>query len=222
MDCIRLWELQTVKELSLADLQQSEAQLPDAFFYSRRRPWVGVATKMEGDDVLSKMRIKVMMAVVGMMMTCLVGMASASVVIKTTDLADGNWRYEYIVTNAYTQNLVYLDTSFPAGTDFFLYEVSPKAGWSIESIAGLYIAGADAGGGIAPGATEGGFMVSFSYSGSPGGVPAPQIYNVNYADGHQESGLAAPVPEPGTGLLLALFLPLAAGYRQFRKRNPAL
>ncbi len=174
--------------------------------------------------MLRNMRIKLMMTVVGIVMTGLAGMASASVVIRTTNLSGGNWQYEYMVTNQYTQNLVYLNVSFPVSADFSLYEVSSKAGWTIESVSGVYnyIAGVDTAVGIAPGATEGGFVVSFAYSGIPGGVPAPQAFDVSYADSSAESGITKTVvPEPGTGLLLALFLPLAAGYRQFRKRNPA-
>lgn len=165
-----------------------------------------------------------MLAVVGMVMTCLAEMASASVVFKATDLTGGDWQYEYIITNEYSENLVHFDAAFPTSTDFVLYDAPSKVGWTIENVFGAYtyIAAADVGGGIAPGATEGGFVVSFTYSGLPGGVPAPQAYNVAYADSTTGSGITTEaVPEPGTWLLLTLSLPLVAGCRQLLKRNAA-
>jgi len=175
-------------------------------------------------------RKQMALPVIGALLMGLVGTAHASVMFNTTlNSSTGgieDWTYEYIVTNDFSvgSDLVDFNVAFPVSAAFFLYDAPTKSGWDVQPVGtGVYnyIAAANPTG-IAPGATERGFFVSFTYDngGFPGALPAPQSFTGTLANNDPVNGSAVPtaVPEPGTYLLLALALPLVAGCRFLMKR----
>jgi len=112
--------------------------------------------------------------------------ANAQVSYTATDISGSTWEYNYTITNDLTVNLTEFTTFFNVGQYNNLEVVSAPSNWeggggvlAINPDPSLPAAGffdaeaADAG--LAPGASQGGFSVEFTYLG--GGTPGPQLFN---------------------------------------------
>jgi hypothetical protein len=154
---------------------------------------------------------------VGLLLTLLGGVASATVIsYRATDLGGDYWRYDYTVSN---DSLATPITEFFIDFDFGLYDLllpATTSGWTTQTAdpawtatgpwPGFYNAIAlDSG--IAAGGSAGGFSVSFLWL-NPGTSPADQTFSVLNNGQLVDAGWTvpatdtAPVPEPGTLLLM--------------------
>lgn len=143
---------------------------------------------------------------------------ATSILFNTTDLGGGTWEYEYTVTN---DTLLTDIEEFTVFFEYGLYDnlivTTPLApDWDEltadpDIIFGFPVDGSyDAlasGAGIAPGNTASGFSVSFDWLGV--GTPGSQPFDIvdpstflTIASGTTTSSSGAPVPEPGTLMLL--------------------
>ncbi len=155
---------------------------------------------------------RLLLLIIGVLLAGVVGTAQATVVTyQTTDLGGDFWQYDYTVRN---DTLAVPITEFFIDFDYGLYDllsVGSTAGWFTQSADPALVAGApftgfynaqSLGTGIAPGSVESGFSVSFLWL-DPGATPADQAFSVISNGAIIDSGrTTAPVPEPGTLLLL--------------------
>lgn len=147
------------------------------------------------------------------MIIALPGILHATIITyDTTNLGGGRWEYSYNILNDTLGSPIEEFTIF---FDYGLYDLlsidTPKANWDGLTVnpdlifgfpqAGFYDALSLASG-IAPGASEGGFMVSFNWLGT--GTPGAQYFEVVSPSDFSvlDSGNTTPVPEPGTLMLL--------------------
>jgi hypothetical protein len=157
--------------------------------------------------------------------------------IITYDLADlggDRWQYTYSVTNdslisPIDEFTIYFDLgsfenliigSAPADWDPLVIQPDPEPDFEADG----YYDALTVAAGILPGATLGGFSVSFSWLDS--GIPGSQFFEVvdpNSFDvldsGNTSASSAAPVPEPATLLLLGSGLICLAGLQKKRRVN---
>lgn len=149
---------------------------------------------------------------------------AATITYETHDLGSGRWEYVYEVKNdTLSEPINEFTVYFDYGLYADLFIDSPKAGWdgmTVEPdlalgvpVPGYYDALALVSG-IAPGASEGGFQVSFTWLGQ--GTPGPQSFDIVNPDTFEtiESGRTtgpAPVPEPGMMILLSMGIVGIAG-----------
>lgn len=153
----------------------------------------------------------------GLLLTLLGGVASATVIsYRATDLGGDYWRYDYTVSN---DSLATPITEFFIDFDYGLYDLlspAPRSNWLTQAANPDFTATGPWNGfynaialdsGIAAGGSAGGFSVSFLWL-NPGTSPADQAFSV-LSDGQlvdfgwttPDTG-SAPVPEPGTLLLM--------------------
>jgi len=142
---------------------------------------------------------------------------------SATQLGDSRWRYDYVIHNDSLGSALDEFTIFFDHTLFGnLGGATGPAGWDLLVIqpddaipaAGFFDGLAPAGAGIAPGASLGGFSVSFDYFGP--GMPGAQVFSIvdpltfiELDSGMTGSGVV-PVPVSGTFGLLAIGLAMGA------------
>ena len=148
--------------------------------------------------------------------TLCVTVANATTINYTaTSLGANQWRYDYSVTNdALAVSLEEFTIFFDESLYGQLFNVQAPAGWDpllIEPDSQIPASGffdvLAVGEGIAPGASLGGFAISFGYLGA--GTPGAQLFSiidpVTFAE--IDAGLTqgpAAIPLPATGWLLLL------------------
>ena len=152
--------------------------------------------------------------------------AAATIAYTATDQGSGRWRYDYVVANAAADSPIEEFTVyFALGAYANLAVVlPPSANWDslvaepdADIPDGGYFDALALAAGIAPGASLGGFAVTFDYLAA--GTPGAQSFEI--VDPHTfvvlSSGTTTAVPVPATGWLLATALPLVwrRGWRRF-------
>ncbi|OEU64980.1 MAG: hypothetical protein BBJ57_09065 [Desulfobacterales bacterium PC51MH44] len=159
---------------------------------------------------------------------------ATTILYDLTDLGGGVWEYDYSVTNdTLTSNIEEFTIFFEYGLYENLSVTSLLADWDEIAIDpalilgvpddGFYDALAILPAGIAPGTTVSGFSVSFDWLGSDTPWGASQSFDVvdpiTFAS--LDSGGTAPIPEPGTIVLVGTGLAGLAGIgkRLNRKRT---
>jgi len=140
----------------------------------------------------------------------------AYMVYQTTNLGGGRWENNYTIMNDFLASDI---DEFTVFFDYGLYDnltvTSPLAGWDEITVNPALIFGSpdigfyDAlalGPGIAPWATMSGFSVSFDWRGA--GTPGTQYFEIvdPVSFSTLASGFTAPIPEPGTMILLGISL----------------
>jgi hypothetical protein len=170
-------------------------------------------------------------------------LATPSLSWTASDLGSGRWQYDYSITNDLPgQSIDTFSVDFAYGLyDNLTVEALP-AGWSssfayspaylssIGPIDGALWGISDPGGAIMPGTTLGVFAVSFDWllgdiNPDTGALLSPPLDSAAgiRTDGDQNFAYSltpsAPVPEPGTFLLLSLGLGGAAALVGFRRNR---
>lgn len=161
--------------------------------------------------------------------------AGASIVhydVSQVDAATHTWQYDFSVTNdSLSGDLGEFAVFFDVGLYSNLQLIASPAGWDSLVVqpdpalpdAGFFDALA-LGAGLAPGASLGGFSVSFVFAGA--GAPGAQAFSIYDADfavidsGRTQANATGTVPEPGSLLLLALALAVLVAGRSLRVGNP--
>lgn len=159
---------------------------------------------------------------------------ATSILFNTTDLGGGTWEYEYTVTN---DTLLTDIEEFTVFFEYGLYDnlivTTPLTpGWDELTANPVLIFGSPNDGfydalalglGIAPGNTASGFSVSFNWSGA--GTPGSQPFDIvdtltflTIASGITTSSSGAPIPEPGTLMLLGSGITGITGLSFLRRR----
>jgi len=151
--------------------------------------------------------------------------AAATITYTTTDQGGGSWRYDYVVVNGPAASPIEEFTvQFVLGTYANLTVAASPASWDslvVQPDAGIpdngFFDSLALAAGIAPGASLGGFAVTFDYLGA--GVPGAQAFDVVDPDTFAilSSGTTTPVPAPASAWLLATALALVLQRRWPRR-----